>query len=298
MARRFSARSGAGAVAAALALFVAAGSATAAHADPAPTGPSYVALGDSRASGPLIEASEHRDFCLHSPNANYPAKLAAQVGASSFTDVTCSAAKPSHVIDTPQFVGTRTAPPQLDALSPDTELVTLSIGGGGSNHLPVSLLCAAPVPDFDGGCRDNPLAERLATEGIEKMAREVDAVVGAIVAKAPDARVYVVSHGGTVGDRACWPILPVGEQDAPWLRDYFDRFNDIYVRAAEKYDVEYIDIATAAVEGGHDGCAPTGERWFEGIVPRSPAEPAHPNELVMSAIADMIAADYATVTSS
>ncbi|NLU84052.1 SGNH/GDSL hydrolase family protein [Rhodococcus sp. HNM0569] len=274
--------------------FFAVASAAPAHAEPGDTaGPTYVALGDSRASGPLIAAGDHRDTCLRSSSVNYPAKLASELGASSLVDVTCSAAKPAHVLDTPQFVGTGFAPPQIEALAPDTDLVTLSIGGGGSNHLPVSVRCAAPVPGADLRCRDNPDAERLAVEGIEKMAREVDEVVGAIVAKAPHAQVYLVSHGGTVGDRACWPILPVSDGDAPWLREYFDRFNDIYVRAAAKYGVHYIDIATAAVEGGHDACADTGDRWFEGIIPRSPAEPSHPNELGMAAIADMIARDYA-----
>ncbi|AOW94778.1 esterase [Rhodococcus sp. WMMA185] len=251
----------------------------------------YVALGDSRASGPLIDPSTHQDLCLRSPEVNYPAKLAARIGVTSFTDVTCSAAKPSHVIDTPQFVGTRIAPPQIEFLSTDTDLVTLSIGGGGSNHLPVSLLCGAINPGADARCRDNPLAEQLAVEGIERMAPQVDAVVAAIVEKAPQAEVYVIGHGGSVGLSGCWPNIPVSDADAVWLNGYFERFNQIYVDAAEQYGVHYIDIATSAVAGGHDACAPLGERWFEGLLPQSPAEPAHPNELAMTAIADMIAED-------
>lgn len=269
------------------------GVAVAAADEPSDEGPSYVALGDSRASGPFINASSHRDLCLRSAGMNYPAQLAAMVDASEFTDVTCSAAKPAHVIDTPQFVGTRFAPPQIEALAPDTELVTLSIGGGGSNHLPVSVRCAIPAPGLDSGCRNNPVAERLAVDGIDKMRGEVDATVAAIVAAAPDAEVYIIGHGGSVGTRACWPNMPVSDADVVWLHDYFERFNQIYVDAAEKYGVHYVDIAKAAVEGGHDACAPTGERWFEGIIPRSPAEPAHPNALAMTAIAEMVAAEFA-----
>ncbi|NLE78335.1 MAG: SGNH/GDSL hydrolase family protein [Rhodococcus sp.] len=264
-----------------------------AAADEPGEGPSYVALGDSRASGPFVNAPSHRSFCLRSADKNYPAQLAKLIDASTFTDVTCAAAKPKHVIDTPQFVGTGYAPPQIEALAPDTELVTLSIGGGGSNHMPVSVRCAIPAPGLDSGCRNNPVAERLAVEGIDKMRAEVDATVAAIVDKAPDAEVYIVGHGGSVGLRSCWPNMPVSEEDVVWLHDYFERFNQIYVDAAEKYDAHYVDIAKAAVEGGHDACAPTGERWFEGVIPQAAAEPAHPNELAMTAIAEMVAADMA-----
>ncbi|MFD4368173.1 SGNH/GDSL hydrolase family protein [Rhodococcus sp. NPDC058521] len=253
-----------------------------------------MALGDSRASGPFVNASSHRDLCLRSADLNYPAQLAQLVGASKFTDVTCSAAKPEHITDKAQFVGTRFAPPQIETLAPDTDLVTLSIGGGGSNHLPVSVRCVIPAPGLDSGCRNNPVAERLAVEGIDKMRPLVDATVAAIVAKAPDAEVYIIGHGGSVGMRSCWPNLPHSPEDVVWLHDYFERFNQIYVDAANKYGVHYIDIAKATVEGGHDACAPTGERWFEGIVPQSPAEPAHPNALAMTAIAELVAADVAS----
>ncbi|WP_374212578.1 SGNH/GDSL hydrolase family protein [Rhodococcus tibetensis] len=250
-----------------------------------------MALGDSRASGPLVEASAHRDLCLRSPEQNYPAELARLIGASEFTDVTCSAAKPAHVLDTPQFVGTRFAPPQIEALRADTDLVTLSIGGGGSNHLAVSVRCVAIAPEADARCRNNPRAEQLATLGIAEMAPRVDAVVAAIVAKASNAEVYLIGHGGSVGHRGCWPNLPLSDADAVWLSGYFDRFNQIYVDAAARHGVHYIDIAGASIGGGHDACAPDDQRWFEGILPRSPAEPAHPNELAMAAIAEMVAAD-------
>ncbi|MFC0452489.1 GDSL-type esterase/lipase family protein [Rhodococcus jostii] len=264
----------------------------AATAEDAPRpGPSYVALGDSRASGPLIEVSAHRDLCLRSPDLNYPAKLGQLIGAATVTDVTCSAATPAHVITTPQFVGTNFAPPQIDALRADTDVVTLSIGGGGSNHQPVSVRCGAIAPGVDTGCRDDPRAEQLAVEGIAKMAPQVDAVVAAIVAKAPHAEVYLIGHGGSVGRRGCWPELPVSDADAVWLARYFERFNQIYVDAAARYGVHYIDIAKAAVDGGHDACAPTGQRWFEGLLPQSPAEPVHPNALAMTAIAEMVADD-------
>ncbi|CAG7581267.1 esterase [Rhodococcus wratislaviensis IFP 2016] len=265
--------------------------ATATAEDAPRRGPTYVALGDSRAAGPLIEFSEHRDLCLRSPDLNYPAKLARLIGAATVVDVTCSAAKPAHVISTPQFVGTGFAPPQIDALRPDTDVVTLSIGGGGSNHLPVSVRCGAVVPGADAGCRNNPRAEQLTVEGIAQMAPQVDAVVAAILAKAPNAEVYLIGHGGSVGRRGCWPNLPVSDADAVWLEQYFARFNQIYAQAAARYGVHYVDIATAAVDGGHDACAPAGQRWFEGILPQSPAEPAHPNALAMTAIAEMIAED-------
>ncbi|QNG21260.1 SGNH/GDSL hydrolase family protein [Rhodococcus triatomae] len=267
--------------------------------DAAPrSGPAYVALGDSRASGPLIDVASHRDLCLRSTTANYPALLARSLDASSFVDVTCSAAKPEHVIDTAQFVGTRFAPPQLEQLGPDTDLVTISIGGGGSNHLPVTALCVALIPGADAHCRDNALSERLVVDGVERMRPQVDAVVESVVRAAPNARVYLIGHGGSVGHRGCWPNLPMSDADATWLSGYFDRFNDIYVTAAQRHGVEYVDIAKAAIDGGHDACAAREDRWFEGLIPGSPAEPAHPNARAMEAIAQLVADDYARASGS
>src|SRR5690242_3722986 len=88
----------------------------------------YVALGDSYAAGPLIPAQNGSPAgCLRSDH-NYPHLVAAADRAASFTDVSCQGATTGNMTQ-PQGVGLGTNPPQLNALSAGTTLVTLQIGG-------------------------------------------------------------------------------------------------------------------------------------------------------------------------
>ncbi|AOW94777.1 esterase [Rhodococcus sp. WMMA185] len=260
-----------------------------AGADNRSDGLDYVALGDSRAAGPFINTPSHTDFCMRS-DQNYGSKLARIIDAETFTDVSCIAAQVENVIDTPQRVGPTVAPPQLEALRPETDLVTISIGGVESNHVVITReSCASLTPDGDRNCRNNPDVEQKAVDGIAKVAPEVDRVIGAIAEKAPNAEIVIVGHGGAVGNRGCWPSIPYSDADAQWLVTYFERFNQVYVDAAQKYGAHYIDIGKATVDGEHDPCAAPEDKWFEGLIPTSEAQPAHFNERGMQAIAEMIA---------
>ncbi|GAA4475810.1 SGNH/GDSL hydrolase family protein [Rhodococcus olei] len=262
-----------------------------AAAGEAPAGIKYVALGDSRAAGPFIDTRSHRDFCMRS-DQNYPSKLARMIGAASFTDVTCIAARTENIVDRPQQLGPTVSQPQIDAVTPDTDLVTISIGGVGSNHVVITREgCMAWTPDTDRHCRDNPDIEQKAVEGIATAGPKVDRVIGAIRAKAPHARIVIIGHGGAIGNRGCWPSVPYSDEDAKWLVGYFDRFNQIYRDAAAHHGATFVDIGRAAVDGGHDPCAAPQDKWFEGLIPTSEAQPIHFNERGMQAVADMIAAD-------
>ncbi|NLG56107.1 MAG: SGNH/GDSL hydrolase family protein [Rhodococcus sp.] len=254
------------------------------------TGPRYVALGDSRAAGPFINPLSHRDMCMRS-DRNYASILADTIDAASFTDVTCIAAQSKHIVDTEQRLPGVTMPPQIQALSPDTELVTLSIGGVDSNHVVVTREnCASPLPRGDRQCRDDDKTARDADEGIAEAAVEIERAIAAVRTAAPSARIFVIGHGGAVGPRGCWPSIPYSDADAQFLPDYFDRFNQIYRDLAPRYGYEFIDIGRAAIEGGHDPCAPAADKWFEGLIPTSWAQPGHFNERGMQAVADMIVA--------
>src|SRR4051794_18284625 len=100
----------------------------------------YVALGDSysAASGVLPPDPSAAPQCLRSTR-NYPHDIAAATGAT-LTDVTCGGA------DTGDYAGSQYqgVPPQLDALHPGTQLVTMTIGGNDSNVFISSILeCGA-----------------------------------------------------------------------------------------------------------------------------------------------------------
>ncbi|NUT53203.1 MAG: SGNH/GDSL hydrolase family protein, partial [Saccharothrix sp.] len=85
----------------------------------------YVALGDSAAAGPLIPDQDLMHLgCLRSTR-DWPSVLAARLGATTFRDVTCSAATTEHLAES-QLTFTGPQAPQLDALTLTTDLVTLT----------------------------------------------------------------------------------------------------------------------------------------------------------------------------
>ena len=88
----------------------------------------YVALGDSysAASGVLPPDLTAPPQCLRSVS-NYPHVIAATIGAQ-LTDVSCGGADTGDYV-AEQYPGVA---PQLDALAPDTQLVTMTIGGNDS----------------------------------------------------------------------------------------------------------------------------------------------------------------------
>jgi lysophospholipase L1-like esterase len=91
---------------------------------PSLQGDRYVAMGSSFAAGPGIPSyyEDPPTPCARSNN-NYAHQLASRLNLN-LTDVSCSGATTAHL------TGPRGAiPPQLDALTSDTRLVTLTIGG-------------------------------------------------------------------------------------------------------------------------------------------------------------------------
>ena len=99
-------------------------------------GDRYVALGSSIASG--FGISVQSTDCGRS-NRNYPNLVAARYRLE-LIDVTCGAAVIPNVVDTPQG----THPPQITALTPDTKLVTVTVGGNDIGYNATALACGNP----------------------------------------------------------------------------------------------------------------------------------------------------------
>src|SRR5206468_9981428 len=77
--------------------------------------------------------------CLRSTR-NYPSLAAAARGAVSFTDASCSGATTANMT-APQPVIGGSNPPELDALSASTTLVTLQIGANDIGFADIIINC-------------------------------------------------------------------------------------------------------------------------------------------------------------
>lgn len=111
----------------------------------------WVGLGDSYAAGPLIPNQSLSPLgCLRSDH-NFAHLAAAQRGLS-LADVSCSGATTDDMTAA-QRTSAGTNPPQLDALSDATRVVSLQIGGNDIGFSSIIQGCASASP-FGHPCRD------------------------------------------------------------------------------------------------------------------------------------------------
>ncbi|MGH3736155.1 MAG: SGNH/GDSL hydrolase family protein [Micromonosporaceae bacterium] len=247
----------------------------------------YVALGDSFVSGPLIP--HQIDLPCGRSDHNYPHLTAAAIGAQ-LTDISCGGARIQDMT-TAQHPATT---PQFAALSSDTDLVTIGIGG---NDLPfgeVVGVCGAlgavnrygrPCTDYYHRGGEDELARRMN----EELLPELTAVVNGIQERAPHARVLFVGVPSVLPESgSCWgPNVTVAPGDYPYLVKVTKNLNSTFAEAATTAGAEFVDIYPNSL--GHDLCTPTGTRWVEGIFPGEPASPVHPNALGMRGAAQVVA---------
>lgn len=235
-------------------------------------GQRYVALGDSYTSSPLTGPPAGLPLgCLRSQN-NYPHLVAGSTEAQ-LDDVSCSGAT-TEDFASPQAVRGGSNPPQYDALAPDTELVTVGIGGNDIGFGGIVTGCVSPTP-FGTPCRDEN--EGTLEPRIDALEATLVDVLSEVRSRSPKARVLIVGYPQilpTTGP-GCYPVVPYTAGDVEYLRGILERLNGVVRSAADSGGAEYVDTAAATV--GHDVCTPPGEKWIEGLIPTEPAAPVHPN---------------------
>ncbi|WP_454165227.1 SGNH/GDSL hydrolase family protein [Gordonia iterans] len=241
----------------------------------------YVALGDSAAAGPLLPGPDPASpGCLRSLH-NYPAVVAARIGAR-LTDVTCSSARTEHLTGTPQTTAHGPVPPQLAALEADTDLVTVTVGANDVNLFATALSCLG----LTAGCGDGGAAARQRSL-IASAAPAWGAMLDAVAARAPGARIVVVGYGTYTRPGGCPDRQPMRPRDADYLQGLVDAVNAAMAAQARARSIEFVDIR--AVTEGHDICASPGRAHYAGVLPGEPAAPLHPTALGMRAIGGHVA---------
>lgn len=248
----------------------------------------YVALGDSFTAAPLVPEAYDADGCYRS-HANYPALIAAARPDLTLTDVSCSGAETRDLIGS-QTTGDTTHPPQLDALTADTALVTIGIGGNDEDishdlirtcvELAATDPAGAPCREADATSAD-PIADRIA-----RVEGTVGAALAAIADRAPRARVVVVGYPQLVpATGTCPDLLPLAAGDHAWVRAQNRRLSDALRAAAGTAGVAYVDAWSASA--GHDICAD--DPWINGRTTDEGAALAyHPFAPYERAVADLL----------
>lgn len=245
---------------------------------------SYVSLGDSYVSGPLIlpPAPGAPLDCLQSLR-NYPHLTASALGLS-LHDVSCSGATTSDFSEA-QYSD---QPPQFSALGSSTGVVTVGIGGNDNNLFLGTLeTCGAEdlVFPFGTPCKatyGNKLSEEIKADG-----PVVGAALQQVHVLSPSAKLLVVGYPDILPQSGnCWPTVPLTTGDTAYLNNVEKELNSMLSSEAAANGAVFVDTYTPGI--GHDACKSSSVRWVEPVLPESDAFSVHPNEKGMSEEAKLL----------
>jgi lysophospholipase L1-like esterase len=239
----------------------------------------YVAMGDSYSSAagvaPLVPTAP--PTCSRS-ELNFAHDIAAYFHPASFTDVTCSGAK------TADFFGSQAqgVPRQLDAVTRNTRLVTMTIGGNDENVFVDSFFGCVTISLQSGSPFGNPCQQKYGSTFTDLIRTQTYAhlvrALRAVRAKAPRAEVFILGYPRILPDKgelACYPSMPISMGDVPWLVQEQKTLNSVVRRAAAATGARFVDTYTPSA--GHDACQAPGTRWIEPATNPINAFPVHPN---------------------
>ncbi len=235
----------------------------------------YVAMGDSYTSGPGIEpyAPSAPPDCGQSERS-YPYLVAHALGLK-LTDVSCGGAKTIDETES-QFEG---QPPQDEALSASTEIVTLGMGGNDRN-LFGTLLEGCTILDFylkaegSSPCKDQYGA--VVTKDFEEDKPEQEAALRRIKELAPNAKVFVIGYPEII-DLPC-ANFPWYEKDTLWFRNKVQKVGNKLIKEGAKANGA-IFVETFKQSEGHNACQAVGTRWIEPLFNSLTGVAVHPNAM-------------------
>jgi len=238
--------------------------------------PSYVALGDSYTSGPgIVPYAEGAPEECGQSSLNYPHLTAAALHLA-LTDVSCGGAKTEdfNVAQGPH------QPPQFDALSASTQVVSVGMGGNDQN-LFGTLVQDCTIIDYNRPNEGAPCRSALhkfISESLAKDKPEWAQGLRELHEHAPNAKVFMVGYPDIApAEGYCPAALPWTTEDLAWGRKVGMKLNALMNKTAREGGATYVD--TFKSSEGHNACEPIGTRWIEPLFGSLTGVPVHPNEL-------------------
>lgn len=249
-------------------------------ADAAAQGARYVSMGSSYAAGPGVGTRDAASRGCDRSLSNY-ARTVANRHHLELVDVACSGATTENIL----AYGQHGFAPQIEAVTPDTRLVSILIGGNDIAYVGnlFGLSCRAAAGNACQVVDDAGLASRFAA-----LPAALDRVVDAVRRRAPRARIVLVGYLPAVPavDPGTCAALPLTPDDARHMRETTVRLTDAFAQAAARQRIDLVPAASLGTR--HDICA--AEPYVTGYHPaREPGWPGpvayHPNQAGMDRIA-------------
>jgi lysophospholipase L1-like esterase len=246
-------------------------------------GSRYVAMGSSFAAGPGVGTTEAGApaRCQRSTD-NYAHQLARALDLA-LTDVSCGGATTAHILGRWNEL-----PPQIDAVTPDTRLVTITIGGNDVSYIgglvggSCRFLGDAPL----GGPGGAPCftAPTVSEEQWSRAAASMREIAAEVRRRAPSARLVFVDYLTVLPERGTCPAAPLAAARADASRAVAARLAKLTARVAGESGAGILRASALSRDHGACGALP----WMTGFPdPKSKWSfpPYHPNRAGMTAVA-------------
>lgn len=242
----------------------------------------YVAMGSSMAAGPGLGQPKTGTpaRCTRSYQ-NYPTLLAEKL-LLTLVDQSCSGATTDHILKPWNEL-----PAQIDAVTPDTRLVTVTIGGNDLNYVG-NLIAAGCGEDgkmtIAGNTFDCPPRKLPSEADYAKVETNLREIARQVKQRAPQATLAFVEYLRLVPDKLC-AATPIAEADAAIARQIAQRLADITEKVAK--DSRSVLVPVHEFSKKHTPCGK--EPWVVGLPANydgSDGAPWHPNARGMWLVAN------------
>ncbi|GKQ41707.1 SGNH/GDSL hydrolase family protein [Streptomyces sp. A012304] len=263
----------------------------------------WVALGDSYTAGVIKAAGDPidypRDGCERT-DKSYP-EVAYQDLWYFFDltqNVSCGAATIENVTDTPQLpIGHHfpphfpdpdypfpAVPPQSEAVGPDTDVITVGVGGNTLGFADILDKCTRLGGEAEGA--GTPCKEALAAgipARLKKVSQEYDRMLTVLHKRAPKAKILTVGYPTIVPQNTSkcgWADITkfgtITQGDLDWLRqDVLEPLNETIEKSTSTQEAaSFVDLYDSSQR--HSVC--DDDKWVEGFVtPPDQLSLVHPN---------------------
>lgn len=218
----------------------------------------YTALGDSYASGVGAGRNDPSSgACLRSEN-NYPNQWAFRHSDWVLRDVTCSGATIADVREK-----------QLSAVTEETNLVTVTVGGNDAQFASVARAC---LTEDDAYCKT--ATQWMSHYAKNQMVEELSALYTDIKARAPRALVLVFGYPRVIAESgSCAAPIDLSADKRANMNALADALAEGTMAATTKAGVYFIDMREHF--NGHEACS--NDPWIHGVDPTDPTVTFHPN---------------------
>lgn len=246
--------------------------------------PEYVAIGSSYAAGAGLGPRQSGSPILCSrSNEGYPPRLARTLNLT-LVDMTCSGSVTRHVLTGGQYFQDA----QIRTLSPNTRLVTLTVGGNDVGFVRDLYLLAARKSDSVTGSLIRQFWS--GPPGIDrrkyaKLEAEMTALLLKIRSRSPKATVVVATYPTVLPAHGSCPQLRLSKAEAALMRQVESKLAAVTREAARKGGAKIVDMN--ALGAKHHACSSS--PWTKGWGPIG-ASPFHPSLAGAQATADAITA--------